>query len=585
MKKHIKYLVLLTISLMIIIGIANAQPIPIGMTVQPVPFESNPTAFAETIGGIGDKSAVASMYDQDLFTSGWFLMGGSMGSSQYFELNTFRRPSDLGIVEDWDPEWVEIKMKYQVPSPTNDDKYKIQYSTDGVTWLDLQPDVSGAASKFDLAIRPWSQLAEPQDGSWTWADVVALRVRVTCTKAGLGWDSKKMYITELWATVYPAPLPPASPTSVSVQPPAVTRLRPYDYTLGGAQGICFVDLYVNDVIDMFTYEIWLEFDTAVLTPYEVWQYYPWFRQLAPDDLDDANGYVRIAYGMASGTPIGEGFTGSSPFARIYFIVDAYGGGGGGSAYGGLMGTTDITIRRPYPDSFLGDTTGVEITADYYNGWFSGSHYMSFAGGTLPMGNTTSTDWHELYPDYSKNWHLTSWEDTNLDGHLSTSDQIDMTNETGWTYWFHVDEVTVTIWWTVKLPDPEVEGAAHPMEPYPLEYQEPDVGWYENPIGTYWHVISPPEDFCRWIQITSWDDTDGSGTFTASDQFDFYYLDEEIEYWAHLDEVTTDILVSQKPIPPDPPSLEFPFGVSLIMLIAPIIPLIYLWRLRKKVTKQ
>jgi len=31
--------------------------------------------------------------------------------------------------------------------------------------------------------------------------------------------------------------------------------------------------------------------------------------------------------------------------------------------------------------------------------------------------------------------------------------------------------------------------------------------------------------------------------------------------------------------------EFPFGISVIMLLAPIIPLAYLWRLRRKVTKQ
>jgi len=35
----------------------------------------------------------------------------------------------------------------------------------------------------------------------------------------------------------------------------------------------------------------------------------------------------------------------------------------------------------------------------------------------------------------------------------------------------------------------------------------------------------------------------------------------------------------------PPVPEFPFGITMIMLLAPIIPLAYLWRLRKKVTKQ
>jgi hypothetical protein len=149
-------------------------------------------------------------------------------------------------------------------------------------------------------------------------------------------------------------------------------------------------------------------------------------------------------------------------------------------------------------------------------------------------------------------------------------------------WYHVDVVTTTIHWTFK--DPVVgSGEAEPVEPFLLD----DI--MTNPIGSYWHQLYP--EYSRYFKITSWDDnsgepdTDPNGVFDPSDQFDFIYLDDDppVTVWAHLDEVTTDIILSfkekEEPVP------EFPFGVNLLMLLAPIVPLIYLWRLRKKVAKQ
>jgi hypothetical protein len=207
----------------------------------------------------------------------------------------------------------------------------------------------------------------------------------------------------------------------------------------------------------------------------------------------------------------------------------------------------------------------------------------------------------------------------------------MTNETGWIHWFHVDEVTITYHWTIKEgesgPLTEDIGAAEPEVPT----HDPPSG---SPVGQFWHMVYP--DYFRTIEITSWIDSDSSGDFNPSDQFDYTYLpfdvllagsapaagvslstpgstilyddanfngkwdvgeppiddldlsgtyEPQVTEWAHLDAVSTDILVSKKPIPPEPPVFEFPFGVNLLMLLVPIIPLTYLWRLRKKVTKR
>jgi hypothetical protein len=56
-------------------------------------------------------------------------------------------------------------------------------------------------------------------------------------------------------------------------------------------------------------------------------------------------------------------------------------------------------------------------------------------------NPVSGYWHEIWPTPSQVWHLTSWEDTEVMDILDPSDQIDMTDESGNVYWFHVDLVT------------------------------------------------------------------------------------------------------------------------------------------------
>jgi hypothetical protein len=209
--------------------------------------------------------------------------------------------------------------------------------------------------------------------------------------------------------------------------------------------------------------------------------------------------------------------------------------------------------------------------------------MSYMGSLLPWGDPITSHWHELYPTYSNEWDLTSWED-NLDGGLSASDQIDMIqtvgSEVGWKYWFHVDVVTVTIHFTFKDPDTG-EGAAEPPE-----LTDPPEPWDLNPIGSSWHMIYP--DYCREFVITSWDDNSGepdtepNGVFDPSDQFDFEYIDDPgVTHWAHLDEVTTDIFLSFKD--KEEPEMEFPLGVAVeVGLIAAVA---YIWWTRRRRLKE
>lgn len=220
------------------------------------------------------------------------------------------------------------------------------------------------------------------------------------------------------------------------------------------------------------------------------------------------------------------------------------------------------------------TTPVQSFNPIYLSAIDAAKYPTFIDLTAPI----STQWHELYCEYSQEWHLTSWEDSDLSGNLTASDQIDMTKLTepgkGNIYWFHVERVTVTIHWTWKPPTPPGIDPTEPVSSEPEEtmlYQE-DL---PPPISTQWHMIYP--DFCRPFHISSWEDTDGSGTFTPSDQFDITFKDDGTGPWyAHLDAISTDIIITQKTNPNPIP--EFPLAATLELALA--VTVAYIWLKRK-----
>jgi hypothetical protein len=233
------------------------------------------------------------------------------------------------------------------------------------------------------------------------------------------------------------------------------------------------------------------------------------------------------------------------------------------------------------DCYYTTVDGVKHPVDIVDGGHYGTppeqYTMSYMGSLLPPGDPITSHWHELYPTYSHEWDLTSWVD-NGDGDLTASDQIDMIqtlgDEVGWKYWFHVDEVTVTIHWTYKAPD-SGEGAAEPPE-----LTEPPEPWDTHPIGSTWHMVYP--DYSREFRITSWEDNDQDGKFNPSDQFDFEFFDEPgVIHWAHLDEITTDIILSFKD--KEPPAPEFPLGAAVEVGL--IVAVAYIWWTRRRRLKE
>lgn len=237
----------------------------------------------------------------------------------------------------------------------------------------------------------------------------------------------------------------------------------------------------------------------------------------------------------------------------------------------------LTIFDAYYTTVDGAKHPIDIVDNGHYGTPPPQFYFSGPNPPTPITDPIGTQWHELYPNWSHMWDLVDWID-NTDGYLSPSDQIDMVNETGWIYSFHVDVVTTTIHWTFKADmDPgSVTGELGDAES--PDYTEPS-GDPDYPLGSVWHQIYP--DYSREFRITSFIDN-GDGEFGASDQIDFEYLDEPgAIYYGHIDSVSTDIILSQKG-DPTPPSPEFPLGLGLMIAMAPAIPIVYLWRSRKKV---
>jgi hypothetical protein len=155
-------------------------------------------------------------------------------------------------------------------------------------------------------------------------------------------------------------------------------------------------------------------------------------------------------------------------------------------------------------------------------------------GIIDIYQPLGTPWHELYPEYCLGWILTSWED-NGNGFLDTSDQIDMTDDTGLDMrWYHVDRVTMTMRVTV------VEGPPQP-DMY-IEFKGPYEP-YIQPVSTLWHEVYPT--YSNVYHITSWVDN-GNGYLDVCDLIEFETLPGVI--W-HVVEYATDLILNEKIMDP------------------------------------
>lgn len=553
---------------MVLINPAHAVNIPIGdpSFLQSNGYDSNPTAGVTLVqsGTYTFSGTPANARDGDPTGTNinWIMGGGTTTTTPYklsVTMNTFENtpPGEAFTIG-----WVDMKVSYKA-SATTDDRYRIICTLGAFTVakanVTLQDWISGASAKFDYNgvqdERAWSNIARPGGGAWTWADIANLYFRVETQRVGTLDATARFTLYEVWLTIYSGTYPGGGGggATVSIQPPELSGL--------GVGSPFYIDVFVTGVTNMHGFQFKIDYNPQVLQSDEYFAYNP-FITAAPSELNNSlnGGYAAVAFSSFMSDAVG--FTGSGPVVRIYFHVVA-------------------EARSPlhFSKSILSTTTGLRIEHTLTDGVYAGPEWLSATANPIPPFNYVQIDlmhpigtmWHEIFPEYSRMRTLTSWTD-NGDNYLSASDQIDMTNETGWTYWYHVDAVTVTIHFTYKDTYPDAKAVAEaspPIEVLPT-----------NPIGSTWHQIYPPGNFSRTFTITSWTDN-GNGKFDPSDQFDWEYDDAPgMPVNAHLDAVSTDMIVSQKPIPPEPPIAEFPLGLGIVMALAPMVSIVYIWRLRK-----
>jgi len=485
-KKMSLGITLVSMMLLVTIGLVNAQTPAIGASAQPDPYESNPSTV--TYSGLVDPGPTnpGNMYDGSLGTFGNFYLGDS-DVSGYVQISGFDLPATQ-----WTPiGWVDIKMKYLVSAydpDTADDPYSIEYQVSDSAWVPLQ---STTTSQFDTAtpplaqIRPWAEVREPNDGTWSWADVQNLKVKVSFD-IGVNEmsDFREMDIYELWATVHKPPLPPSASPTLSIQPRNMTKA-----TWTGRR--FFVEIFAQDVTALVGYQFTINFNTTVLSPVagQFYAYYPFVFQGALT-LNNTGGYVSAAFSIPVSDPLATtGLSGNLSLCRVYFLEDA--SPAGSRLYDWLT----------FSVSLMGKPGAIRITHHTYHMFYGKPPADTYLFGWTPSSNfpymdPISTYWIEQYPDLGKEWHLSSHTDNGAPG-LNPSDQVDMTDlGTSKKSDFHVEKI--------------------------------------------------------------WD------CFVDAPTLDAY---------------ATYMIVTKKPEVP-----EFPLGTEIVLLLAPIIAIVYIWRLRKNKPK-
>ena len=181
-------------------------------------------------------------------------------------------------------------------------------------------------------------------------------------------------------------------------------------------------------------------------------------------------------------------------------------------------------------------------------------YLHCTDGLFNLTDPLNTPWHELWPIFCREYHLSSWDD-NGDSILSYCDTIDMYEKPdGELRPYHIEEVTITLLVaenkTGKSMYIELEGCYN-------------ASALVKPIGTQWHEIYPV--FCMTYNLTGWMDNDS----TDLDYCDYIWLwnkhtGEETEW--HVEEVAIDIVVTPEP----PPVGGEAYPASKASLLAPWI---------------
>jgi hypothetical protein len=219
MRKTFKFASLIALALIAMFSVTSIVQAPptmlIGTTTQPHPYESNPTAatllgdfissptaHVQTPVGQGLNPARARDRNLNLFASVYTYVTGNL-ELKTFPVNTFTIDS------------VDFRFKYSFPGST-DDTYRLTYYVNPSVTLTVLQGWSTAAVATTTLI--WSNPVEPNDGVWSWADVGNIRFRIETQLTGVS-DVKVLNAYEFYVRVYPAAGEGATPPTDPAFPP------------------------------------------------------------------------------------------------------------------------------------------------------------------------------------------------------------------------------------------------------------------------------------------------------------------------------------------------------------------------------
>lgn len=370
MKKKL-FAIILMLSLILLIA-SNVY-------ASPDTYDSHPLSY--TIVNIAAAvTNPTNAYDNNTGTSTDINYG--KGPAGYYEVITFTTASWYSTLG-YTISSVDFKMHYYADANTWGETYEILYyvgATAGTTTLQTPCGDSHA-----LSTRTWTSVAEPNDGTWSWAEISNIKFRVAISaKSGSSSDTY-IDVYEAWVTVN---LTPPTAPDVSVDPTSQSVSAPFS-----------IDINITNANNLYGWEFKLNYTTSFITATSV-AVGPFLNNTA----GTANTYGNVielndTYTATIGrvwvtqTMTGHrcGATGNGVLATIYFSADAngvatldlhdvylvgYNCTGDRSVYTITLGTVNdgsVTVTGAVPEFSLGLAMEIGLAVAVFYVWWRNKH--------------------------------------------------------------------------------------------------------------------------------------------------------------------------------------------------------------------
>jgi hypothetical protein len=241
--------------------------------------------------------------------------------------------------------------------------------------------------------------------------------------------------------------------------------------------------------------------------------------------------------------------------RCWHLTNWYDDGDGKLSY---MDAIEMTPMYPYPGpTMFAEVDQVTVNLKLENMANLTRFYLEFMGSLDEFQDMDyihrpeATLWHEILPEQGRIWSLAYWYESFM---FSPADQIVLTRKDPETHEpipgteaeYHVDKLTVAMNLTSTL---DAETHIVKFEGSLKEFMK--YHWWEWPLGpnsTQWHEVNPT--YCRQWYLEDWLD-DGDSML---DYCDYIIMIDKETGWIeefHVESLSTDIWVTQKPPPPPP----------------------------------